>query len=96
MQVDLTIILGLSTALFGVLTFYFARKKDTHESAAQVTTVIVELQTVRRDIGEMKADVQAMRNEWRQDHDKIVSMERDLKAMWKHIDKINGVTYDEE
>lgn len=90
MQIDVTVILGISTALFAAMSFYFARKKDHGDSTAQATTVIVELQTVRRDISEMKADVQAMRVEWRQDHDKIVGMERDLKAMWKHIDKING------
>lgn len=96
MQIDITIILAVSTAVFAALTFYFARKKDFGDSTAQATTVIVELQTVRRDIGEMKADVQAMRAEWRQDHDKIVGMERDLKAMWKHIDKINGKDLSEE
>lgn len=96
MQFDLALVLAVSTSVFAALTFFFARKKDNHEAASQATTVIVELQTVRRDISEMKSDVQAMRAEWRQDHDKIVGMERDVKAMWKHIDKLNKKDVSEE
>lgn len=99
MHVDITILLGCTTVLFAVLTFYFSRKDKTHDSAremaSQATTVIVELQTVRRDISEMKADIQAMRIEWREDHDKLVGMERDIKAIWKQVDKINGKDNDE-
>ena len=95
MHVDVTILLGISTAVFAILSFYFARKKDTHDMASQATTVIVELQTVRRDIGEMKAEIQGMRLEWREDHDKLVGMERDIKAIWKQVDKINGKDMEE-
>lgn len=96
MQLDWATIQGLLTLLIAGFAFYFARKKDTYDASSQVTTVIVELQTVRRDIGEMKSDVTAMRQEWRDDHDKLVGMERDIKAMWKHIDKFNGKGQDKE
>ena len=89
-MIDWSMVQGMISLIVAVAAFYFARKKDTHESSAQVTTVIVELQTVRRDISEMKAEVQAMRMEWRDDHDKLVGMERDIKAIWKQVDKING------
>lgn len=79
---------SLVSVLIAGMAFYYARKKDTHDSSAQSMEVIVELRTVRRDIGELKGDVQAMRTEWREDHDKIVSMERDIKAMWRHIDRM--------
>lgn len=99
MQVDITILLGCTTVLFAVLSFYFSRKDKTHSDATQIstqaTTVIVELQTVRRDISEMKAEIQAMRIEWREDHDKLVGMERDIKAIWRQVDKINGKDIDE-
>lgn len=90
MQVDVALIIAVVGCLVGLSGWYFSRKKDTHEFASQATTVIVELQTVRRDISEMKADVAAMRQEWREDHDKLVGMERDIKAIWKQVDKING------
>lgn len=81
-------LIAIASFLIAAMAFYFARKKDTHDASAQDMEVIVELRTVRRDIGELKGDVQAMRTEWREDHDKIVSMERDIKAMWRHIDKM--------
>lgn len=91
---DIGMVQGILSLIIAIAAFYFARKKDTHDTASQSMEVIVELRTVRRDISELKTDVQAMRTEWREDHDKIVSMERDIKAMWKHIDKINGVKSD--
>lgn len=93
---DLGMVQGILSLIIAIAAFYFARKKDTHDTASQSMEVIVELRTVRRDISELKTDVQAMRTEWREDHDKIVSMERDIKAMWRHIDKMNGVKRDEQ
>lgn len=81
-------VVAIASFFIAAAAFYFARKKDTSDASAQSMEVIVELRTVRRDIGELKGDVQAMRTEWREDHDKIVSMERDIKAMWRHIDKM--------
>lgn len=89
-MIDWGIAQGVLSLLIAAAAFYYARKKDTHDTSAQTTEVIVELRTVRRDIGEMKSDIQAMRQEWREDHDKLVGMERDIKAIWKNIDKING------
>ena len=93
---DIGTVQGILSLIIAIAAFYFARKKDTHDTASQSMEVIVELRTVRRDIGELKTDVQAMRTEWREDHDKIVSMERDIKAMWKNIDKMNGVKSDDQ
>lgn len=84
-------VISVATFIIALAAFYFARKKETHDASAQGMEVIVELRTVRRDIGELKGDVQAMRTEWREDHDKIVSMERDIKAMWRHIDKMKEI-----
>lgn len=89
-MIDWGIAQGVLSLLIAAAAFYYARKKDTHDTSAKATEVIVELRTVRRDIGEMKSDIQAMRQEWREDHDKLVGMERDIKAIWKNIDKIKG------
>lgn len=83
-------VLSFVTGLAAIAAFYYARKKDTHDSSARDTEVIMELRTVVRDVGEMKGDIRAMRIEWREDHDKLVGMERDIKAIWKQVDKING------
>ena len=85
-----TMIQGLISLAVAVAAFYFARKKDTAESSAQSAKLDARLESIGKDVEEMKNNVKEMRREWHDDHDKIVSMERDIKAMWKHIDKING------
>ena len=87
---------GIISLIIAVAAFYYARKKDTHEASAQVTEMIVNLRTMTRDIGDLKTDVQAMRQEWRDDHDKLVGMERDIRAIWKHIDRINEKEAEDE
>lgn len=87
---DWSMVQGVISLAIAIAAFYYARKKDTHEDSTRAADVIAEIRTMRRDIGEMKDDMRAMRKEWREDHDKIVSMERDVTAIWKHIDKING------
>lgn len=81
-----------SLVSFGIAiaAFYYARKKDTHDSSSQITEVIVELRTMRRDVGELKSDFQAMRNEWKNDHDVLIGVSKELKAMWKIVDKLQG------
>lgn len=87
---DWTMIQGLISLAVAVAAFYFARKKDTSESSERSARVITELEGLSKNVEEMKENIKEMRREWHDDHDKIVSMERDIKAMWRHIDKING------
>lgn len=79
-----------------IAAFYYARKKDTHDSSAQTMEVIVELRTLRRDVGELKGDVQAMRNEWKADHDMLLGVSREVGAMWKIIDRLQNKPKEEE
>ncbi len=87
-----------SLVSFGIAiaAFYYSRKKDTHDSSAQVTEVIVELRTLRRDVGELKGDVQMMRAEWRNDHDVLVGVSKEIAAMWKIVDRLQEKEKEEE
>ena len=81
---------GIVSLAIAVAAFYYARKKDTHETSTQGAKMMTQLEGIRRDVEEMKDNVKEMRREWHEDHDKIVSMERDIKAIWRQVDKING------
>ena len=72
------------------MTFYFSRKKETSDSVAQAAKVASQLESIGKAVDGIQDDVKEMRREWHDDHDKIVSMERDIKAIWKQVDKING------
>lgn len=81
-------LIGIASFLIAASAFYFARKRDTSEASSKIAEMIVEIRTMRREIGEMKDDFSAMRKEWRDDHDKIVSIDRDIKAIWRRIDNL--------
>lgn len=88
MTIELSYSIAIINFILAVAVFYFARKKDTQESTTQSTEVLVELRTVRRDLGELKGDVQSMRQEWRKDHDTLIGIAREQQAMWKIIDSL--------
>lgn len=81
---------GIISLAIAVAAFYYARKKDTRETSAQGARLMVQLESISRDVEEMKNNIKEMRREWHDDHDKIVSMEQSIKALWRHIDRING------
>ena len=85
---ELSILLPIISAGIAGMAFYYARKKDTKEDASQSTEIMVEVRKMREDVAEIKADFKEMRNEMRADHDDIVTMKRDLSAMWERIDEI--------
>lgn len=83
-------IISLISVTIAVSAFYFARKKDAQDVSSQSTEMIIELRTMRRDISELKGDVSAMRTEWKEDHDLLTGLAREMGAMWKIIDRLNG------
>ena len=72
--------------ILAIAVFYFARKKDTKEDSAQQAEIVVQMRGVREDVADIKADMKAMHNDWKKDHDDIVKMKSSLEAMWKRID----------
>lgn len=97
MNIEVSYAIAIINAVLAIAVFYFARKKETQEGSAQSTEVLLELRTVRRDLGELKSDVQSMRQEWRDDHDTLIGIAREQKAMWKIIDNMQkGEKQDEK
>lgn len=85
---DINVILPIISFGIAGFAFYYARKKETQEDTSQSTEMMVELRKMREDVAEIKTDFKEMRNEMRADHDDIVTMKRDLSAMWERIDEI--------
>lgn len=96
MSTDISIIFSVSNLALAIAVFYFARKKDHTEDATQTAEVIVEMRNVRRDIGEIKGSIEAIRTEWREDHDSLIGVMREMRAMWKLIDNMKGVSNNEQ
>lgn len=87
---DVEIIFSVTNLVLAVAVFYFARKKDTKNESAQTAELVAEMRNVRGDITEIKSSVDAMRSEWRSDHDALIGVIREMKAVWKLLDSLKG------
>ena len=90
MNIEVTYFIAIINAILAVAVFYFARKKDTTDDAKASAEITTELKALRREMSEVKIEVSAMRQEWREDHDALQGLLREMSAMWKIIDSMKG------
>lgn len=82
---DLTPVLSV---IIAAAALYFSRKKDAQSDTATITTAIVKIDEVGRDVSDVKADVKALRDETRADHDEIVIMRGKVNALGERVDEL--------
>lgn len=87
---ELKELLPYGSLLLTFAAFYFARKKDTQDDAATITRVSVTMEEIAHDLSDMKADVKALRDETRKDHDEIVLMRSKVNALGDRVDEIKS------
>ena len=71
MNIEVTYFIAIINAVLAVAVFYFSRKKDTTDDAKASAEITSELKALRREMSEVKIEVSAMRQEWREDHDAL-------------------------
>lgn len=96
MSIEWPFISSLITLIVAVAAFYFARKKDASDSSAQLTEMIVEMRTMRRDLSEMKEDVKGMRQDQERDRTEIIKMHSQIEKIWFYIDQFKDKIQVEE
>ena len=85
---ELKELLPYISVVMTLAVFYFARKKDTQEDSATITTINVTMDNIAHDMSDVKADVKALRDEARKDHDEIVLMRAKVNALGERVDEI--------
>lgn len=78
------LISGLSLLLAAYAFLHNNTKQDTTE----LTTVIVKLENIGLGITDIKSEMTAMRNDQKEDHDKLIKVESSLVTAWKRIDEL--------
>ena len=81
-----TIAISLVSLLLAAYTFL---SKNTKDTTAELTTVIVKLESISSGITDIKAEIASLKNDQRDDHDKLIQVESSLKAAWKQINKMS-------
>ena len=87
-----TIAISLVSLLLAGYTFL---SKNTKDTTAEMTTVIVKLESISSGITDIKKEIEGLKADQRDDHDRLIKVESSLKSAWKQINKISG-SYAEE
>lgn len=83
----ITVIISILSLLLAGYTFL---NKNTKENTTELTTVIVKLESIGNGIRDIKAEIATLKNDQKEDHDKLIRLESSLSTAWKRIDEMKG------
>jgi hypothetical protein len=69
-----------------LLSFYIFLKSNIRQDTTALTTVIIKLENINENITSIKSDLSILRQEQKEDHDKLIKIEQSINAAWKKID----------
>lgn len=83
---------SLAFAIFqGITNLKRNKAVDDKKEASEMTTVIVKLENIGKDISEIKSDMRNIRNDVKSNSEKIVRLDESLKSAWKIINHLQGI-----
>lgn len=74
-----------------VLAAYTYISKTNKDSTTELTTVIVKLESISGGIADIKAEIAAMKDDQKIDHDRLIKLEASVATAWKRIDEMRGI-----
>ena len=79
------IIVSIAALLFSV---YMNSSNNSKENTTELTTVIVKLENIGVGITDIKSEIAALRNDQKDDHDRLIKAEQSISTAWKRIDEL--------
>lgn len=80
--VILTIFIAFCSLLVSVYTLI---SKNNKENTTELTTVIVKLENISGGIADIKAEMNTMKTDQKEDHDRLIQVESSVSALWKQF-----------
>lgn len=74
-----------------ILAAYTFLSKNSKENTTELTTVIVKLENISGGIADIKAEIAALKNDQKDDHDRLIRVEASVSTAWKRINELVGV-----
>lgn len=87
----LPIVISIISLLFALYSWAIKNNKDNN---TELTTVIVKLENIGAGITDIKSEIANMKNEQKEDHDRLIKLESSVNTMWKRLDEVRGVNYE--
>lgn len=81
------VIISLGSLLLAGYSFI---SRNNKESTTELTTVIVKLESIGNGIADIKAEIASLKNDQKEDHDKLIKVESSVATMWKRLDEIKN------
>lgn len=82
-------IISVASLLFSVYIFL---NNNSKENTSELTTVIVKLENIGSGISDIKSEIASLKDDQRDDHDKLIKLDASLSSAWKRINEIVSAT----
>lgn len=70
-----------------LLAAYTFLSRNNKESTTELTTVIVKLENIGNGISDIKSEIASMKNDQKEDHDRLIQVESSLSSLWKQFNE---------
>ena len=87
MNFSIPIAISIGTLLFSIYVYLSGANKH---NTTELTTVIVKLETIGNGIADIKAEINGMKTEQKEDHDRLIKLEESVTTLWKRIDELKN------
>lgn len=71
-----------------LFSIYIFLSNNSKENTSELTTVIVKLENIGTGIKDIKDEIASLKNDQKDDHDKLIKLESSLSTAWKRIDEL--------
>lgn len=85
MSTYIPIIISIGTLLFSIYVYLTSANKS---NTTELTTVIVKLENIGNGIADIKAEINSMKTEQKEDHDRLIKLESSVTTLWKRMDEM--------
>ena len=79
------IIISVLSLLLAAYTFL---SKESKENTSELTTVIVKLENIGSGIADIKAELNTIKKDQRDDHDRLIRIDESLDSAWHRINTL--------
>lgn len=70
-----------------LLATYSFLSRNSKENTSELTTVIVKLENIGNGISDIKTEIASMKNDQKEDHDRLIKVESSLASLWKQYNE---------
>ena len=90
MNMTIPIVISIITLIFSIYVYLTTNNKN---NTTELTTVIVKLENIGNGIADIKAEINSMKTEQKEDHDRLIKLESSVTTLWKRMDEIKEKGY---